>query len=489
MAEDRPRKIAVVGATGYEYSSQEARVECFPWNRLKKLANLADYDIVVLNLLSLDDPKALDPDAFSDVFSVRTAVVEVLGKNPERSDSAIFVLGDPRFNLGEKPPDVPAQYRSRYEVPFLFWTGMQFTWDDRSGDTVERRELAASGMFKPFADKLGRWQYSLRECEATSYQLRDVPWPTEAVEDGDYEQRVLVEDICTSRYGTSIVFAVRLVAEGYLRGRRSVGAPPRFIPLTGPIYFLPESQLTEEEMLEFVLRDLCGVDVSAPAPEWIAEFVAPGQKEIDNELSELDTQINELIEEYNRKIEKRDETRKPLKLLYETGGALEETVWWVLGELGAEVERPEDRTKEDGWITVRVGDETFEGVLEIKGIRGRHFDWGGLRQLNDWIERGMSFRKKRYFGIFVGNSAIEDPPGRRIWPFNKNWVEQAEMRGYAGIRSEDLYVIYLLDRTGRLKRDEFWRRLFASKGPFDVRPYRKKLTDGEKEQLENLPQA
>jgi hypothetical protein len=67
-------------------------------------------------------------------------------------------------------------------------------------------------------------------------------------------------------------------------------------------------------------------------------------------------------------------------------------------------------TKEDGWIKVLAGDETFEGVLEIRGVRGQHFGLRGLRQLSDWIERGISLHKKTYFGIFVGNSAIEDPP-------------------------------------------------------------------------------
>jgi hypothetical protein len=63
------------------------------------------------------------------------------------------------------------------------------------------------------------------------------------------------------------------------------------------------------------------------------------------------------------------------------------------------------------------------------------------------------------------------------------------LRGYVGIRSEDLHVLYLLDRTGRLDRSEFWRDLFSTKGPFDMRPYREKLTDEEKDLLGNMPQA
>lgn len=53
MTEERQAKVAVLGATGLRHESREARVECFPWNRLNNLKNLADYDIVILDLLSM----------------------------------------------------------------------------------------------------------------------------------------------------------------------------------------------------------------------------------------------------------------------------------------------------------------------------------------------------------------------------------------------------------------------------------------------------
>lgn len=252
---------------------------------------------------------------------------------------------------------------------------------------------------------------------------------------------------------------------------------------------MPETEFSEEEALEFVLRDLCGADVSAPEPEWVAEYVPPGQEQVDREIDDLEDRIAGLIRDRECKVEERAEVRMPLKLLYETGPKLEEAARSVMESLGAEVERPgEERNKEDGWVTVRVGDEIFEGVLEVKGVKTKHFGFEGLRQLTDWIHRGISSRRKRYTGIFVGNNSRQDPPQRRILPFSKNWVEEAEMHGYAAVLTVDLYALYLLDQTGRLDRDAFWRQLFSTKGPFDMRPYREKLTDEEKDQLEHLPQ-
>jgi hypothetical protein len=50
VVEDRLRKIALVGTTGYGYGSTEVRVEHFSWDRLKKFRNLADYYFDNLNL-------------------------------------------------------------------------------------------------------------------------------------------------------------------------------------------------------------------------------------------------------------------------------------------------------------------------------------------------------------------------------------------------------------------------------------------------------
>jgi len=85
LAKYRPKKIALIGATGYEYRSPEAWVQSFLWDKLKKDTNLADYDVVILNLLSLEDPESLDAQALQKVLNVRT-VLEVLATSPERSD-------------------------------------------------------------------------------------------------------------------------------------------------------------------------------------------------------------------------------------------------------------------------------------------------------------------------------------------------------------------------------------------------------------------
>jgi len=398
LTEVRQKKIVVIGASGPQYESREVRVECFPWNRLKKLTNLADYDVVILDLSSMTDQTLQDGETVENVLNERSVLEVLVSRNQGGPDGEIYVLGDPRFSITEEinflpvPPSPPsrsagvsrvraaeASTRQR-EIPFLYWTNMKFEWDDRPGDTIERTWEASAGQFKRYADKLGRWQYSLKACRLNSHVL-DEFLATDALRDLDYTLRAHVEDICRSRYSTSIVFSVRIVAEGRPSHRRAgISTAEQVMPLTGPIYFLPESRLTEEETLEFVLRDLCGVDISASEPEWVSQFVVPGQEEVDDEIDKLKVRIDGLREALARKVDERAEVREPLKLLYETGPKLEEAVRSVLEALGARVEAPgEDRANEDGWVSVQVGDETFDGVLEIKGVRTKHFNFEGLR--------------------------------------------------------------------------------------------------------------
>jgi hypothetical protein len=88
LTKERQTKIAVTGAPEPRYESSEVRVECFPWNRLKKITNIADYDAVVLNLLSLEDPSKLDVLTFRRVLDIHTAR-QVLSK----TGGAIFIHG------------------------------------------------------------------------------------------------------------------------------------------------------------------------------------------------------------------------------------------------------------------------------------------------------------------------------------------------------------------------------------------------------------
>lgn len=233
---------------------------------------------------------------------------------------------------------------------------------------------------------------------------------------------------------------------------------------------LPPTDLTEDETITLVLRDILGIPTAVPEPEWVESLVAPGQMLVDARLNEIDKQCEELIAEHTNAIAERAAFREPLRLLYDEGHLLEDTVRSVLRSLGAEVESPpkDDPNHEDGWIVVHLSDEVLEGVLEIKATSKRQFTEAGLKQLSEWQHRGRSMRGKDYKPIFVGNASRGLPPQDRPSPYADQWKQTATLQGACAILTMELYAAYVQNEAGRLDREAFWRTLFSTSGPLDA---------------------
>jgi hypothetical protein len=238
---------------------------------------------------------------------------------------------------------------------------------------------------------------------------------------------------------------------------------------------LPKADLNDEETLDLVLRDMCGIPVALPEPEWITNTSAPGQNIIEQEIADLRLEFDALMARYRDAEHRKSQGRSALGLLYQRGLQLEATVRQVLRSLGAVVEDPVEVGKEDGWITASAETEVFRGVLEVKSTKHEFFDESGLRQLADWKFRGVMQRQQKYKGICVGLSSVEKPVEDRPYPFNANWAKQATLQEIVAIRAEDLYVVYCLDQRGALDRDAFWRQVFTTDGVFDASMYHQAL--------------
>ena len=120
-----------------------------------------------------------------------------------------------------------------------------------------------------------------------------------------------------------------------------------------------------------------------------------------------------------------------------------------------------------------IAGKNHEGVLEIKSAKSDQFSEDGRRQVLDWIERGRTLRDKNYKGIFIGNSAVTKPlkiRSDRPDAFSDSWKKAAKLSQICAMKSEDLFLIYLLHKQGKVNLNEFWTELFATDGIFNVKP-------------------
>jgi hypothetical protein len=454
---ERTRKIALIGADGYVRRSDDYRVDCFPWNKVKGLANIQDYDVLIINLLTPRRAETSDWAEFNNVMN-RPAVMTLLD-----SEGQIVVVGDPRFTI-------PLDVEKRTFTDFLSWSCLHFSWDDKPGDTVHISDYPIHSNFIPYLRNLKHWDYSLNRCDVDFDAYGQVYDVAEGRKRG-LQVSVETDVFCSNRVNKAIAFSVRFVIGierpgDYIEPRRT-----ETIKRFGPITFLPKITDDHDQTIMLVLRDVCGIDSAIPEPIWLNKFEAPGQKEIEEEIDEIRAKVAESVTELDSAMKRRNEARSCLGLLYERGDALERITWYILSELGGTVEAPQDPGKEDGWVEVDAQGEQLEMVLEIKSTKNDQFGEDGFKQLLEWRSRGVTLRNKEYKGVFIGSSCINKPPEERPFAFSDNAMKMAKLHHLAAIKTEDLYIVYILNKAGRCDTKAFWHALFHTDGVFDINAF------------------
>ena len=465
----RKRKVVLVGAKGFQRTTQDVQVDCFLWSQFGKIKNVRDYDTVVLNLLPLASDKNRSIVTWSKFFSLLDfhSAVDIL-----QNGGMILVIGDPKFQVSLDPP--PKKNKKSQEtqeaktVPFLQWSGVKFAWDSEPGDTVIFEDDYDHRAFADYIGKLSKWDYSLELCRLNEETLGD-HFNLEYIKSNNMDIHLSKDFFCRNRYKHALAFALRL----QFRKEAYYGMHPRMevSQSFGPMVFLPKVSLSEDETVQLALSSVCGIESDLPEPAWLDEFTAPGQKKIDDAITRINAELQTTFGQLGKAHSDREKSRHCLKLLYEREYDLEPVVRDILRGLGAHVEDPEDKGKEDAWIVVNVGERTYEGVLEVKSTRADEFGEGGRKQLLDWIDRGRTLRGKNYKGIFIGNSAVDKALRERPWAFNDNWTKAAKLSHICALKTEDLYIIHLLKARGAIQMDDFWQDLFETNGVLDMKKY------------------
>lgn len=454
----RATRAAIVGTKGFERLDESVEIECFSWNEVTRISNPSDYDAILFLLTSLTDPDVVNWPEFFNNFTA-WSTLEVLANRGH-----IAIVGDPRFWPIE-PVHVPGQGDGGGRA-FLSWTGINFFWEEKSGKTKTCAKIDPSTEpYLDYIEKITRWHYCLTDCR----------WPKDV---NNTVARVLhktakqvssefrLERICENRYGGLIVFAISL----RITVLRNFGLDD-YRPeqsRVGQILFLPQIDMPQEEVVAMVLARYLRIRAVLPEPSWASSIVAPLQPCIDKGIAKIADEISVLQEDLKNLEEKRAQARRCVNLLYKLGDELEEIVREILGSLGATIELPTERGKEDGWLRIEIGDEVLEGVLEIKGTRKGQFTLEGLRQLMEWKKRGKLNRQKKYKGIFIGNSHAEKDLSNREIPFSESWLKTAELDEIAVLETRNLYSLYSLDCEGKLDRNRFWEILFRTNGVFSL---------------------
>ncbi len=461
-------KILLIGAEGYLHSDERIQLTSHPWHRLSAIRNVAVFDEVIVNLVTLSVAKKLDLQAYENVFSIEH-MGEILSHG-----GRIILLGDPRqqafpSEVNHKETPFGRATQTRNAKWFLDWTRLGIQWDERTCTAVQLdyTDHVDRVAFDRYLATLDSSDYSLRTINPDLVAIADAfEFDSGVLSRNKWNLAVKVMSFCKSRYNTAlagkIVPLLVETAEPYLQSR-SVN-DTRVLASYGPIVFLPETRLTNDEALRMILEDAYGISLETEEPEWVQEVIAPRQKPVDDEITRLLEALQAAWTDHQERLAERAELRQILRLLYGHQMDLEVTVRDALRKLGAEIDEPIDKGKRDAWIKVNVDGEEQLAVLEVKSKKKGHFDINGLRQLYDWQLDGFSEFGIRAKQVFIGNASPLVPLEEREFPFGHNFDQQARAQGVIAFRSEDLYHVYRMVEDGELEASVFWKNLFTRSG-------------------------
>ena len=449
-----PRRIAVLGAAGFDVTAAGTIVRCFPWTYHGTASEVADFDVAIVNLAGAEVRESFPggPALPTDIDGAIVSALLTAARRLIDAGGEVVVVGRPdTYYWGAGGPGHGPGWTVQVE-----WTGLRLNWDEHTGDRIERTEDETP--FAPYLARVKRYEYSLTGAiGAELYRPTGHPMdPWGGLPRAVARMEVVTQQLLWTRH------------RGLVASVHSVWSP-----LEGPgrqparVVLLPPLTEGGDESVTVILRDVYGVPVASPDAPWLTTIAAPGEQAVQAQIEAVNDQIAALEDTLRQLEVERATLRRALRLLSQGGPELEVEVRDAFRRLGADVEDPTEPNKEDGWIVVRLPGVTLHGVLEIKSTQKTAFDEGGLRQLQEWKARGTGKRGVAYKGLFIGNSAYGLAPDARPDPFGTNFRRTAASNDLVALTTTVLLAELTQVVDQGTAADNFWRKLFATRGVYE----------------------
>lgn len=441
-----PRRVLVLGA--FQLSRQ---VDAWPWDRVPSDMNVADYDVVIVNLIPLLDTtyagnlqldRIPEPIQFSRlVFSEQTELV---------------FLGEPWVRIGGGAARTPYREIVSYLPHFPEYV-------EETSQAIDIVDLDFAYYFDGttevryhFENYLGGggWRESYLE-----YYLRPIHHLANSV-------AVKFKPIARTRFGKNVAVKMTFVAQ-YQEPRPTLThqhmyplKEPVFIKESSPVYWLPSTTgITSDEAIRRLLQERYGIHLEAVVPDWVGQFKTPAMKvlerDIDAALREArDIEVRVIVAQ-----EKLKANAKFTELLYEQGDPLENVVREALRVLGAQVSEPERRGHEDGRLVDPYG---RQAILEIKGVRGC-LKIDHLRALHQWVGDAVAHERWTGRGMLIANTFCSSTIEQRgeMHP-NDDFLATLRSYGFVMINTVDIFEAICRHQVGTLDLNGFWDSIFQA---------------------------
>lgn len=215
------------------------------------------------------------------------------------------------------------------------------------------------------------------------------------------------------------------------------------------------------DAVELILRERYALGVEQAPPDWVQMYPLPNEGPFEEEIRRHELEVLDLQEQLSLAHRRLDEQQRFRGLLYEQGEeVLEPIVRDALRALGAHVQEPQQRGREDGRLTDPFG---RSAMLEIKGRSGV-LRLSDVRQLQDWTSDAVAQEDWSGKGILIANLRCSDPPNERSDVFPDNAKQAAERFQQCLFTTTQLFRALRAHQRGELALQDFWDTIFNTEG-------------------------
>lgn len=417
------------------------------WFDLEKIANIRDFDDVILDFWDFPEIKGVTFPKYKDEDVQAWRIYDRLFTDQITYEfmlqgGRVILVGNPAFTRPGRGLGGPGSIGNVPFSPSLSYTSIE--WENARGRKFTITDAGKSSGLGDYLNRLDEYSVAFHEFSHHFEPNGNDFWD--------------VKPLATTPVGKPIAFGIT---------HRKIPIQPR--QKDGHFVFLPQVKQSHEDAMLLLLSGYFGIQATldTTVPAWVSSLRMTGEDQLDADQSSLEAQRQDIVLREKEILARRAAIRKPSELLYATADLFEIAVRNAFRELGASVKDPVDPNKEDGWVSIVVNGKQLEGVLEMKGMTKPYYDSYGLRQLGNWVQRGK-INNIDYKPIFVGVSARNTTPAQRPNPISDDFRNTAREFDVAILTGEVLFEAVMLDRDGKLERDKFWTDLFGCVGVFKI---------------------
>ncbi len=436
--DSRQRRVLVIGA------ETTRTVTTTGW--LDEWPNLTDFDVVIINLPSLDRATLVRLSRLDKhrLVSMRDELFDLM-----MSKGEIYCIMAPFMAFGSYLYFADGSMEPEWSN--FKWSPIGFSLTEIRGETVL---VEGEVKFEDYLRQVAGWECYLNSTAGLNYLEERLRRDQKLGQDEEVFWQSL--PLATNRYGkplaSSLCFGVRQRENG------SNKTKIRFI--SDCLHLLPPSnKISLEQGIDLLIEEAKGIPAQTIAPDWSGLYHIPGEEQLEQKIGETEKRIKSAEREQKRLFQAYRKLQRGKSLLFEHGENLKRVTGEVLQRMGFSV-RPHALAA--GLLVV----QTRRGkiLLDTAGRSGP-CQPGDLQLLLQHAVFAQEEDGRIWKGILIFNHyRLEDPSQERPAAFPAEVAVQAREMSLGLATADGLYAAYCMVLRGSMLREELEERLCCEAG-------------------------